>query len=75
MMRVIYREELDSRLCRCGNPACGSKAATFVPACHPRAGLEAQYADGALTLRCRKCKDFVAIIGVGLEPDSLQLTA
>jgi hypothetical protein len=38
------------------------------PSCHIGAGVEVEYFDGKLTLRCNKCQKFVAEIAVASQP-------
>ena len=72
---LLFREDLDGMLCRCGLPDCGRKAATIMPSCHPRAGLQAQYANGTVALSCKKCHALVVVIGVAVEPETIELSA
>lgn len=73
-IRPMYRETLDAQFCQCGKPSCvEDRHITLKASCHPRAGFEAQYADGALTIRCRKCKTHVIVIGVAREPEAFEL--
>ncbi len=64
---ALYREDLDA--VGCGSPGCDHKdhqdGAIFLhAACHMGAGVEAEYKNGEVTIRCNECKGHVTTIAV-----------
>ena len=57
---------------RCSNPACNHQGCGLylVAACHPHSAVDAHYdkTTGVLTMRCHRCKEFVAALAIAEKP-------
>ena len=65
-METEYKEDLDLIRCDCGRHAC-EDAIILRPACHD-GGLQVDYFNGVLTLRCFVCLREVAQVAVAKAP-------
>jgi hypothetical protein len=60
-MNLLTRKELDEATCQ--SPGCTHQdhgPLHLHSRCHPSAGTRVAYAQGILTIRCRKCEAFIA---------------
>ena len=67
MQPPVTREQLDRQ--QCTMPGCDHKAHAGAPLflhskCHPGRGVQAEYAVGVLTIRCKACNAFVVAVEV-----------
>lgn len=62
MVETEYKEDLDLMQCDCGRHAL-EDAIIIKPACHDE-GVQVEYFDGLLTLRCFVCDRFVVQVAV-----------
>ena len=65
-----YKEDLDLMRCDCGRNAC-EDAIILKPSCHDE-GLQVDYFDGVLTLRCFICDGEVARVAVAKKENQLK---
>lgn len=64
---VKTRAELDRATCStlgCDHKAHAGKPLFLHPLCHPGRGINAEYVDGVLTLRCKPCNAFIVAVEV-----------